>query len=302
MRIFFLLITLLGLQKIFADQPRLRYSFKSSNLRFELKPCDTIFSDNKVYTDSTYNNTTKEYFISSYTLPDRYYWGLYDVKTKQKLYTIKNDGLFIETKTALISDDGQNIVIIDDYSWGFGFKNLEMMTFYEKENRIKRLKLGDLIENICSLTYSVSHMKWCSNFYFNERNEIVVKTNEFYNYTYSKKGELISKKRDEIIKDNDVIISASIKRLKRNRYEINLIYCIIGNLNSKTLSDLECKDQIMKKIYGKVYGFLKSKNKAMKEVFYRTLLIRDSKVQNIDFAKPTYNSSNNCQYYNSIDI
>ncbi|HQE34387.1 MAG TPA: hypothetical protein PLZ71_10000 [Flavobacterium alvei] len=291
MRTFFLIITLFCLQKIFADQPRIRYSFKSPNLRFELKPSDTIFSDKKVYTDSIYDSKTKTYYKSSYTFPDRYYWGLYDTQTKQKLYTIKNDSLFIEMKTAVISDDGQNIVIIDDYAGGFGFKEIEMMTFYEKDNRIKRLKLGDLIQNLCALSYSVSHMTWCSrNFKFNDRKEITIETYEFYNYTFNKNGELINKKSDALIEPNDTLAVGEIKRVGRNKYNVKVNFCIRGKLKTDEILEIECKDSEMKKIYGKLYGFLKSKNKAMTKEFTRTFLIKDSKIQKVNFPIPTYNS------------
>jgi hypothetical protein len=300
MRTIFLIITLFCLQKIFADEPRIRYSFKSPNSRFELKPSDTIFSDKKIYTDSIYDSKTKTYYKSSYTYPDRYYWGLYDIQTKEKLYTIKNDSLFIENKTAIISDDGQNIVIIDDYSGGFGFKEIEMMTFYEKDNRIKRLKLGDLIQNLCSLSYSVSHMTWCSsNFEFNDRKEITIETNEFYNYTFNKNGELINMQSDVLIEPNDKLAVGEIKRVGKNKYYVKVNFCIRGKLKAGEILEIECKDKEMKKIYGKLYGFLKSKNKAMTKEFKRTFFIKDSKIQKVNFSVPIYNSKNYCNNINA---
>ena len=84
-------------------------------------------------------------------------------------------------KTAIISTDGQNIVIIDDYSGGFALQELEILTFYQRDQKIKSLKLGEILENMCSVTYSASHMHWCtSNFKFNVRNEFSINTNEFY--------------------------------------------------------------------------------------------------------------------------
>lgn len=302
MRTFFFILTLFFLQKTFADQQRIRYSFKSLNSRYELKPCDTLFSDNKIYTDSIYNSKTKTYYKTSYSYPDRYYWGLYDTQTKQKLYTIKNDSLFIEFRTAVISNDGQNIVIVDDYSSGFGYKGFEIMTFYEKDKLIKRLKLGDLIQNMCALSYSVSHMTWCSrDFDFNDRNEIKIKTYEFYHYTFNKNGELLSKESDELIQTNDILLVGKIKRESRNKYLVKIIFSIRGNSKVQDILELKYKDRQMKKIYGNIYGFLRSKKKAMKNEFTRTFLIRDSKIQNINFAVPTYNSYESCNEVNLID-
>lgn len=302
MKTFFFIITFLCFQITFADSPRIRYSFKSKNSRFELKPCDTIFSDKKVYTDSIFDSKTKTYFKSSYSYPDRYYWGLYDTQTKQKLYTIKNDSLFIEMKTAVISDDGQNIVIIDDYAGGIAYKGFEMVTFYEKDKLMKSIKLGELIQNMCSVSYSVSHMTWCSRYFeFNERKEITIKTFEFYNYTFNKDGELINKESDEKIKPTETLAVGEIKRKSRNKYIVKIVFCIRGNLKAKEILEIECKDSEMKQIYGKVYGFMKSKNKAMMKEFTRTFLIRNSKIQKVNFAIPIYNSNNNCNFVNTIE-
>ncbi|MDL2141952.1 hypothetical protein QQY79_05430 [Flavobacterium tructae] len=302
MRTFFFILTLLFLQKTFADQPRTRYSFKSLNSRYELKPSDTLFSDNKIYTDSIYDSETKTYYKTSYSYPDRYYWGLYDTQTKQKLYTIKNDSLFIEFKTAVISNDGRNIVIVDDYSAGFGYKGFEIMTFYEKDKLIKHLKLGDLIQNMCALSYSVSHMTWCSrDFDFNDRNEIKIKTHEFYNYTFDKNGELLNKQSHELIQPNDILAIGKIKRKSRNKYLVEIKFCIRGILKANTILELKCKDSQMKKVYGHLYGFLRSKKKAMKKEFTRTILIRNSKIHNINFAIPIYNSYESCNDLNLIE-
>lgn len=296
-----LIITLFSLQKIFADQPRIRYSFKSQNLKFELKPCDTIFSDNKIYTDSKFDKKTNTYIKSSYSYPDRYYWGLYDTETNQKLYTIKNDTLSIQMKTAIISNDGQNIVIIDDYSGGFALQELEILTFYQRDQKIKSLKLGEILENMCSVTYSVSHMRWCSrDFKFNHKNEFIINTYEFYNYTFDKNGEILSKKSDEKIDEDDNLVVGVIKRINRNKYSVVIKYCIRGELVPNETMLVECKDREMKQIYGKLYGFFKSKNKVMKNEFTRTFLIKKSKIQKVNFAIPIYNSSINCNYLNNI--
>lgn len=296
-----LIISLFCLQKMFADQPRIRYSFKSQNLKFELKPCDTIFSENKIYTDSTFDKRTNTYIKSTYSYPDRYYWGLYDTETNQKLYTIKNDTLSIQMKTAIISNDGQNIAIIDDYSGGFAIQELEILTFYERDKKIKSIKLGEILDNMCSVTYSASHMHWCtSNFKFNARNEFSINTNEFYIYTFDKNGQIVSKISDKNINEDDNLVVGVIKRISRNKYSVVIKFCIRGELIPNETMLIECKDREIKKIYGKLYGFLKSKNKVMKNEFTRTFLIKKSKIQKVNFTIPTYNSSINCNYLNNI--
>lgn len=302
MKILYCLLLFCFVHQVYADQPRMTFSFKSKNGKFELRPSDTIFSDNKVYTDSIYDSQGKAYYKSSYSYPDRYYWGLYNTQTNEKLYTIKNDSLFIEMQTAVISEDGQNIIIIDDYSGAYGIKEFVMVTFYQRDQFLKSLKLGDLLDNMCSVSYSTSHMRWCSSFGFNDKEEFTIKTHEFYHYTFAKNGTLIRKESDALIGPDDILAKGQIKRIKRNRYTIKTDYCIRGNLKSEEVLEVQCKDRVMKKIYGRLYGFLKSKNKAMKKDFTRTFLIRNGSVQNPNFALPNYNSPNHCNSINSIQL
>ncbi len=300
MKILYSLLMFCFVHQVYADQPRMTFSFKSKNERFELRPCDTIFSDNKLYTDSIYNSVTKNYQKTSYSYPDRYYWGLYDKQTDQKLYTIKNDSLFIEMRTAVISDDGQNIIIIDDFSGAYGIKQFEMVTFYQRDELIKILTLGDLLDSMCSVTYSTSHMRWCSYFGFNDKEEFTIKTYEFYHYTFNKKGILLHRQSDALIGPDDTLADGKIKRIKRNRYQIKIDYCIRGNLKAEEILEVQCKDSAMKKIYGRLYGFLKSRKKALKKEFTRTFLIKNGSLQMPNFAIPIYNSPNHCNRLNSM--
>ncbi|MBU2927045.1 hypothetical protein [Winogradskyella psychrotolerans] len=298
MRILLTFLALLLVQSVFADQPRLRYSFKSSNGEFELKPSDTIFSDNKIYTDSIFNPNTKKYLISSYSYPDRYYWGLYNLKTNKLLYKIKNDSLFIETKTALISDNGQNIIIVDDYSGGFAIPNFEVIHFYDKDELTKTLTLGELLNNMCSVSYSVSHMRWSFDFNIIEKNMFEIETYEFYNYTFDLKGNLIKKISDNRIQEKDDIVTAKIRRLEKDKYSFKIIKSIRNNHEPETELIVVISDRTIRKIHGKFYGFLPSRNKKMETEFYKTVLFKNGKPINSEFRFPTYNGKEYCNLAN----
>jgi|GEM_PF-4627157 len=299
MRVLLTLIFLFTVKNALADQPRLRFSFKSVNGYFELRPSDTIFSDNKVYRDSIYNPKTKDYFISTYSYPDRYYWGLYDLRTNEKLYTIKNDSLFIETKTARISDNGENVVIVDDYSGAFGIPNFEVVYFYKKEKLLKTLTLGNLLDNMCSVSYSVSHMTWCFDFNFLTDNSFKIKTYEYFNYRFDLNGVLIDKTSDSRILPNDDIVSCKIKRLEKNKYSFQINKSIRNKYEPNTVLILNVTDRLMRKIHGKFYGFLPLRNKKMETEFYKTLVLRDNRPIYSEFRFPIYNGDNSCNIINN---
>ncbi|MCH2032342.1 MAG: hypothetical protein MK202_02385 [Tenacibaculum sp.] len=298
MRFLFVLIGFLATISLFADQDRRQYSFKSKNGFFELKPSDTIFSDNKTYRDSTYNPKTKEYVTNSYQLSDRFYWGLYDLRTNKKLYTIKNDRLYIETKTALISENGKNVIIVDDYSGGLAFPSLEIVHFFNEGKLLNTLKLGDVLHNMCSVSYSVSHMRWCFNFKLSKENKFTIETYEYLNYIFDINGTLIGKYSDESILPNDDIVSAKIKRLKKNRYKLTIVHSIRGKHKTNSILTVIIPDKTMRKIHGKFYGFLPSRNKKMNNGFYKTFVMRNNKPFHTNFWFPSYNSQVHCNFFN----
>jgi len=283
------------------DQPRMRFSFKSDNQRFELKPCDTLISDGKVYQDSIFDKKTNSYMRSTYTYSDRYHWGLYDNLTNEKLYTIKNDSLFIEHLSVEISNDGENLIFVDDYSGGYGFKFMPVVTFYERDHFIKRLVLNDFMDNMCAITYSVSHMYWCSNWGFTE-NGFFVSTNDFYRTETNLKGEIISRVSRKEIGPNDNLIRATIHRIGNNKYKVQVNLSIRGNLVNGETFVVESSDRKMRKIHGNFYGFLKSRNAKMAKGFYATVIINNAKIRKVDFPTPIYNSKDNCSYFSKIDI
>lgn len=295
---FVIFILLLSFQNLFADQTRLSYSFKSLNGFFELKPSDTIFSDNKTYIDSTYNPSTKKHESFSYSYPDRYFWGLYDLRNNEKLYTLKNDSLFIEFKTARISDNGKQIIIVDDNSGKFGFPHFDSVYFYKTNKLIKTLKLGDLLDNMCSVSYSISHMKWCFDFDFTEDDKFEIKTFEYFNYKFDLEGNLIEKVSDIRISATDDILTGKIKRLEKDKYSFKIKKSIRNKHEPETELIIEVSDKTMRKIHGKFYGFLPARNKRMETEFYATILFRNNEPILSEIRFPSYNGYDSCNIIN----
>ena len=278
-----------------ADNSRFRYSFKSVNGLYELKPSDTIFSNKKIHIDSIYNQETKEYYTNEYTYSDRYIWSLYNTRTKEKLYTLENSKEhFIESKSVLISNNGNSVVIVDDYSGGYGFKDFDVVHFYKRDKLIKNLKLQDLLSNMCSVTYSSSHMRWCLTFNMSKSNTFRVKTNDFYNFEYDLNGNLIKKISDLRINKFEDIVYAEIKRVNRNKYRFKVLKSIRNKSITNNILFIDVKDKTMRKIFGMFSGILPNRNKKMESKFYRTMLFNNNYpiVSKIQF--PNYNSNSIC--------
>lgn len=299
MKILLILIALMIVKTVLADESRARYSFKSKNEYFELRPSDTIFFDKKNYKDSIYDYKTKGYITYSYNHPkDRYYWGLYDLRNNKKLYTIRNDSLYIETKTALISENGESIIIVDDYSDEYVNLNPDVVHFYKKEKLVKTLRLSSLLQDICIVSYSVSHMTWCFDFGLLNDSSFQIKTYDYYNYRFDLNGTLIEKKSDKRIQSNDDIVLAKIKRLKKDTYSFTIRKSIRTKYEPNEKLVLNVSDKLMRKIHGKFYGFFPSRNKKMETEFHQTFLMRDDKPIHTEFGFPIYNANFPCNMLN----
>lgn len=299
MRILFTLFALLLVYKTLADQPRHCYSFKSTNGYFELRPSDTIFSDNKVYRDSVYNSKTKKYFISSYRYADQYRWSLYDLRSNKRLYTLKSDDQLIAYKTARISEDGSHIIMVDDYSNGIGFPTFEIVHFYKEGELVRTLTLGDLLDNMCSISYSASHLFWCSEFNFLTAHSFQIKTYEFYSYQFDLNGNLMAKISDENIRPNDDIVVAKIRRLGKDNYSFIVEKSIRNKYEPETELIITVSDEVMRKIHGRFNGLSSSRNKKMETTFYQTVLFRDGQPIYSEFTFPNYNGDESCNQINN---
>ncbi len=299
MKIILLCCCLFALKIVNADQPRQNFSFKSSNNLFELKPSDTIFADKTVYMDTIYT-TEKDYYLYTYTHADNYVWSLYDLSNNKILYSIYNENIRIASKTALISNDGQYVVIVDDYSGGYAFHDLEVVHIYHRDMRVKTFNLGDLLNSMCNVSYSVSHMRWCLKASLSDLNKIEIKTFEYYTYEINPSGEVVSKTSDPRIQEEDDIVSAKIRRIEKDRYEFK-IYQSVRNKNAigRTFES-NVSDDTMKEIHGRFYSSRLTKKNKMETSFNQTFVLRNDLPIITGIRFPHYTKDTNCFIFDML--
>ena len=298
MKIILLCFCLFALKIVNADQPRQIFSFKSSNNLFELKPSDTIFADKTVYMDTIYT-TEKDYYLYTYTHADNYVWSLYDLSNNKILYSIYNENIRIASKTALISNDGQFVVIVDDYSSGYGFHDLEIAYLYNRDILVKTFLLGDLLNSLCNVSYSISHMRWCNRASISSDNRIEIETNEFYTYQINTSGEIVARTSDPRITEGDDIVTAKIRRLEKDRYEFIICHSVRNKNAIGRTFESNVSDDIMKEIHAYHYGSSFRKNK-METYFHRTFVLRNDQPIITDLRFHNYTNDTNCFIYNTL--
>jgi hypothetical protein len=136
-----------------ADQPRFRTSFRSRNGRYTFRVMGT-----KV--DTLRSPTSKEKFTSQLTS-----WGLFDNETGAQVYQLEARDL-IQTKTALLTDDGETIVVLDDWSAGVPMDVWPVLSFYQHGHEMQTYTLGQLLGPTFPVSESVSHFSWFNHYHF----------------------------------------------------------------------------------------------------------------------------------------
>jgi hypothetical protein len=124
-----MLILFIGLVFIFdcfADEPRFESKFESSNGEYSIQ-----LHKNK--------------------------WVLTNRKGFIK-YSIKDNGF--TSMTIFVSDNGQNIVIMDDYMEGRNVGERNALWIYKKGKLVKSYKLSDLLNDTCNISRSIGHLTW----------------------------------------------------------------------------------------------------------------------------------------------
>lgn len=184
-----------------ADQYRHRDLFSSANGRFEAR------------------------------LKDRE-WRLIDRSSGKELYRFsdyRDRAIWFHTMTLVVSDDGQNVVAIDDYS-AQDFRNNPEVLFFFREGKIgKTYKLLELA-NPKFLTVSASHFRWMAYGVgeFGMRNsQLSLSTLDSYDYLFdSTTGGLIAKQKAKLLSESAVYVYGQVTGLGGTRHKI-VVECVI---------------------------------------------------------------------------
>lgn len=182
----------------FADEQRLRTVFKSKNGQYTIK-----LNKNK--------------------------WQLSNQKGKV-LYSIPDNSY--ASMTILISNNGKNLVVINDFVEGFQFQNRIGLRFFYNGNFSKNYMLTDLIADSCNISQSVWHSRWLlEDFGFiKSDSSFSIATYEFNEFEFNtESGAIIKKVKPEAYDDNTAIVITEFnKHEKTDSISLKIIKQISG--------------------------------------------------------------------------
>jgi hypothetical protein len=146
------------------------------------------------------------------------------------LYSLKDSGY--ATQTILVSDNGERLVIIDDFIYNINIPDGPVLRFYNKGQLTNAYRFIDLVSSYCFSTHSVSHVRWVlfDLALSNDENLFNLATYELYEYEFNANGDILKKQRPRGYNDSASIVYGAYSRVKgtRNSYQLKVKVVVAG--------------------------------------------------------------------------
>ena len=210
-RTLIIILLLLFVKLSFADEQRLTTLFKSANGKYSL-----------------------QYSKKAWRLKDN---------GRKTLYSIPDRGY--TSMTIFISNDGQRLVVIDDFMEGHEIKRRPAITFFQKSHITASYKLTDMVSDTCNISYSIWHTTWSLEDFGLRRNDstfslATFEFNEFEFDTFS--GQIQKKAKPAIVNPKSLIVFGKFYKGDNEETTMTIAKYIVGQkqlnnqINFKTRS------------------------------------------------------------------
>jgi hypothetical protein len=229
-----LILFLINIVNCYADEPRYCNKFSSSNKLYEFKI--TEVKNDSILIDNEYYNQSSEIK-----------WGLFNKITKKKIYEIET---VASEKTVYISNDGDYIVIINDWPSETPDDNLEMVSIYKNGSLVKSIKLNEILDCGYNISSSASHFKWTIG---QPKISFTTKNISFVTYELNEiridliDGKIIKTKND-LVKENSLLVYGKIISKNGENYKIEVCHKVFGTLINSII-DLYSEKEFRTKSY-----------------------------------------------------
>lgn len=206
----FIMLFLVGFFNVFGDDPRYSSSFKSQNEQYILS-VENFLRNNRQLEKWTLRN------INNNVIYDFQY--------------------HLSDCTVFISNDGRNIIAIDDFSFGFISNNEIVLTFFRDGILIREYTLGDLLDDIGNTTLSASHFKWTfRDTFILENNYFRFMTFELYEYVIdSNTGNIVERKRNSILSNGSIYAYGVVTHSNGNIYNFQIMRLVYGQPEQRVI-------------------------------------------------------------------
>ena len=155
-------------------------------------------------------------------------WVLADRKGSVK-YSLKDQGF--TSMTIFVSDNGQNIVVIDDDIEVHKIGERRALWIYNKGKLSKSYKLTDLINDTCNISRSIWHTSWCYEDYgfIDNQSHFSISTYELSELVFDlSTGQIIKNKKPDGYDSECLIVFGEFRKGKENYATMKILKYIAG--------------------------------------------------------------------------
>lgn len=208
-----ILIGLLLITDCFADEQRIQTRFESKNGEYSVQ-----------YKKSKWNLTDKSGSVK---------------------YKFQDHGF--TSMTIFVSDNGQNIVVIDDFMERHTIGDRKALWIYNNGILSQSYRLKDLLSDTCNISMSVWHTDWCiEGFGFiNNQSHFSISTYELTDYVFDlTTGKIITNKKPDGFDSATLIVFGEFRKGNGEQTILKIERYIAGELQ------MENKITFLTKYYG----------------------------------------------------
>lgn len=234
MKLAITIVLTLSYFSVLADEPRYTNKFLSANKKVAFVLTETI-KDSTLFNGKYYQSTNE------------FKWSVINNISKEKLYEIKTSA---GHKSAFISNDGQFVVIINDWPDESPNDSLEMISIYNNGKPVKQFLLNEILEHTFNISNSVSHFTWTIDYpivSFNS-DEIKFTTFELNDFKIKISTGKIDKTRNNAISDTTILVYGEIISKNADIYDMQVCQKAFGPLK-KSIIKFKSKKQYEKSRY-----------------------------------------------------
>lgn len=181
----------------FADEQRLTTLFKSENGKYSIK-----YSKKKWH-------LTNEFGKVIYSIQDKHYTSM----------------------TIFVSNDGQRLVVIDDFMEGHQIKDRPALIFFQNGTLTTSYKLREILSDTCNVTKSIWHTTWSlEDFGFSKNDSTFsIATFEFNEFEFDTfNGTLIKREKPKPFDENTVIVYGKFHKGDSDETTMTILKYIAG--------------------------------------------------------------------------
>lgn len=161
-------------------------------------------------------------------------WQLVDNTTGNPLYQVETRDA-IQTKTAFLSQDGQTIVVVDDWSAGVPVAFWPVLSFYYRGRETHTYTLGELLGPTYPLSESASHFSWFENYHFSPATAtFTLRTFTQQDLTFEGgSGQRLATKYQGLVTPGSLLAYGRIEKLGTHRYVLTVCRPYYGPVHAQ---------------------------------------------------------------------